>query len=194
MQASLVSRVRLTFWSVVHALWLGLFCAAIPTVADAQAFNFAIGPGFSPFAAPTFVSASGTITATSLSPGVPNGFAITGINGTVTDPLILSEPTRPIIGGSGSFTFDGPETAGTISFAAGSGPTFTTYDVVFNFGPNPGFSNATLAASSGSFGFATLTLTPQVAAVPGPVTGAGLIPLLGLAGTWYARRRKQLAA
>jgi MYXO-CTERM domain-containing protein len=34
----------------------------------------------------------------------------------------------------------------------------------------------------------------QIAAVPGPVAGAGLIPLLGLAGAWYARRRKQLAA
>lgn len=31
-------------------------------------------------------------------------------------------------------------------------------------------------------------------AVPGPVAGAGLIPLFGLAGAWYARRRKRLAA
>jgi hypothetical protein len=37
-------------------------------------------------------------------------------------------------------------------------------------------------------------VTLSATAVPGPVAGAGLIPLIGLAGAWYARRRKQLAA
>jgi hypothetical protein len=35
---------------------------------------------------------------------------------------------------------------------------------------------------------------PRAVAVPGPVAGAGLVPLLGLAGAWYARRRKHRAA
>lgn len=38
------------------------------------------------------------------------------------------------------------------------------------------------------------TVVFTVAAVPGPVAGAGLIPLFGLAGAWYARRRKRFAA
>jgi len=35
-------------------------------------------------------------------------------------------------------------------------------------------------------------LTPQ--AVPGPIAGAGLPALLGLAGAWFVRRRKQKLA
>lgn len=34
-----------------------------------------------------------------------------------------------------------------------------------------------------------VTIAPFVAAVPGPLAGAGLVPLLGLAGAWFARRR-----
>lgn len=40
-----------------------------------------------------------------------------------------------------------------------------------------------------------VTIAPFVAAVPGPLAGAGLIPLLGFAGAWFARRcRERLAA
>jgi hypothetical protein len=42
--------------------------------------------------------------------------------------------------------------------------------------------------------FEVANFRAEALATPGPVAGAGLIPLLGLAGAWYARRRKQLAA
>ena len=35
-----------------------------------------------------------------------------------------------------------------------------------------------------------VTLAPFVAAVPGPLAGAGLIPLFGFAGAWLVRRRR----
>jgi hypothetical protein len=76
------------------------------------------------------------------------------------------------------------------SFATG-----TVTGIQFLSDPNTLIQNYQLFQGFLGIGSTTFTFSNQPpVAVPGPVAGAGVIPLLGLAGFWYARRRKRLAA
>lgn len=74
-------------------------------------------------------------------------------------------------------------------------------DITAVLGTNEAFVGFTASTGSGyenhdilNWSFANTTILGPPVAVPGPVPGTGFIPLLGLAGAWYARRRKQRGA
>ena len=78
----------------------------------------------------------------------------------------------------------------------------TMFDIAYaGFNLAPGHSQTTLLDSTVTISGQNIradlltlnfseTLTP-VTAVPGPIAGAGLPALFGLAGAWFVRRRKQ---
>lgn len=72
----------------------------------------------------------------------------------------------------------------TVTFKAIAGATNT---LQFTYRNDPGF----LYLDDVSV---VSTAAPAPTAVPGPIAGAGLIPLAGFGAAWFARRRKRVAA
>jgi hypothetical protein len=162
-----------------------LFFAAtlLPTVASAQVFSFAFQGTFSPD-----FSGSGTFTSAA---GV-----ITSATGTVSTGPAANFSSAPISFLSGSYN-PGTQAAFSLSFAASQGNNVGNFFLISNFGePNSPFGGSLGfdLVPDGPSGSTGVRITISQVAVPGPVAGAGLIPLLGLAGAWYSRRRKQLAS
>lgn len=104
------------------------------------------------------------------------GVSTTGINGAYTDFTNAIMTGTPGVGSIAYQMF-------SLNFVA----TGTSTEFAFR---NDGLVGGSLR----SVALDDISIAPAVAAVPGPVAGAGLIPLFGLAGAWYARRRKQRAA
>lgn len=160
----------------------------IPGLAHAQAFTFSFeGSSFPQFGSLAF-NGSGT------GSGAGSPFVVSTLTGVLN---------APGFGGStnilGVTNFNGADNVisfNTPQIVSSAGLSFLTAD----FGElNFRFTGSSVEVfSSLQAGVAVGTITSgtvsQIAAVPGPVAGAGLIPLLGLAGAWYARRRKQFAA
>ena len=165
---------------------------AAANVAHADTFSFMFqgdsNPAI-PFPTTTFVgTGTGTFT------GNSDPFTVTSISGTLTS----SYGTANITGIS---TFNGADNK--ISFLSPqvvsmSGLSFTTDG---GFGQvNIRFNGTSVDLYAQSIGtntpaaFVTSGTVTRGAAVPGPLAGAGLIPLLGFAGAWFARRRHQKLA
>lgn len=105
--------------------------------------------------------------------------------------LILTLTT---VGGLTS-TLTVPNTLGSNGSTSGSALYFGFYDTTTQY-RSISFNNTTTTTSD-VFGFDDFSVGSirQVApAVPGPIAGAGLIPLLGLGAAFLARRRKAAAA
>jgi MYXO-CTERM domain-containing protein len=92
-------------------------------------------------------------------------------------------------------------TTGAAAYTAiGLGIPITTNDhsflqfVQFSAAPTEAILSATFSNASDDFEAAAFTTTPSTLAAPGPVAGAGLPALFGLAGAWFVRRRKQKLA
>jgi MYXO-CTERM domain-containing protein len=147
------------------------------------------------------------------SPSV-GGIAVTGTgfagSSTGSDPFLLNSISGTLLApgyGDGSFDITGlvaPGGAGgndnllslsNPSFVTGGGVGFTLSDGAGRVNISFNGTNYVLTALDvGASGVIVAGMVTQIAAVPGPVAGAGLIPLLGLGAAWLVRRRKQLAA
>jgi LPXTG-motif cell wall-anchored protein len=144
--------------------------------------------------------------------GFNNGYGF-GMNGDWADMNMIGLNASA---GTMTLTFDNPVYAvgGFVNYVPGSGPaTLAVYDTsgslieatVLTFlagnslitGQFVGFLEQTaigsMTLSNAYIGMTSLTVSSQAVAVPGPVAGAGLPALLGLAGVWFYRRRKAVA-
>jgi hypothetical protein len=95
-------------------------------------------------------------------------------NPTLNSDLVNHAYATPFFGGTI------PGSASAFSFPAGT-YTYVAFEDILHGGD--------LNYQDLAFVFGNTTATPVAA--PGPVAGAGLIPLFGLAAAWYGRRRKQ---
>jgi hypothetical protein len=166
-----------------------------PGVASATVFDFSFTANNGR------VSGLGTFTTSdSNSP-----YLITGATGTITDGQNIASifTTYTITGvgnSSGSFFLGVTDNLlylpATMSV---NGPTFFDRNGIgiTTSGPgykiyNTGLGGSDIATSAAAVGASlSLTITPEVVAAPGPVAGAGLIPLLGFAAASFARGRER---
>lgn len=110
-----------------------------------------------------------------------------GVSGYVEAPLLAFVPTATGLEFSipDAYFTGGLDGLGATGLSAGS-------QVYLRLSQAFGYSVAGGAATYGSERLGSVTLSAT--AVPGPIAGAGLIPLAGLGAAWFARRRKQRAA
>ena len=162
------------------------FVAAVSAAKADVSYNFTFS-GPSTFSSAITVSGQGTGTAT----GSADPYLITSASGFITGGGFTSFFTAPsnYLGANNQLYFN------TSPFIVGNGLSFATAEG----GINIRFANGAYEIRSEQQGGAlvatatsgTLTSSPLATAVPGPLAGAGLVPLLGLAGAWFARRRHQ---
>lgn len=107
--------------------------------------------------------------------GSPAG---TGRDATQDNALGYTFPANP----NGVFAFDTAYNITLTSAGVFTGPLTLAF-----------IGNSTQDTSDEFYGIDNLTVRTSAVAVPGPVAGAGLVPLLGLAGGWFARRRRRRA-
>lgn len=138
------------------------------------------------------------------STGPTIGFEIT--NGRAFTPDTISYVDTPLLTfaiTNNSVEFSIPDTYFTGALA-GLGPTGVAAGGQLYLFLSQSFGNSVAGgANYGSERLGTVTLAgatsrnrmavPSSVAVPGPIAGAGLIPLTGLGVAWFARRRKQCA-
>ena len=155
-----------------------MLLAAMAEPADATAFDFAFssssGSAYGTFDF-DFPSPGGAATASNIA-----GYVSTF--GSAYSPIVPGPPTfltysNNFAGYTGyTGTFDSP--AGQIIFEQRSA--LSPYALIFSFGN---------ADSPETFAF---TAVPSVLGTPGPIAGAGLVPLLGLAGAYlFGRKRSE---
>ena len=175
--------------------------AALAFVAAATAAKADVSFNFT-FTGPSLGS---TITgsATGVATGANAPYLITSVTGTISNPNFGS---RTITGVSTYLNADNQFVSLDQPFISNLGISFLTTGVNGSGSINVRFINNEYAIFSseqqaitgdGRVGTATMgsvTFAPIGAAVPGPLAGAGLIPLLGFAGAWFARRRNQKLA
>jgi MYXO-CTERM domain-containing protein len=133
-------------------------------------------------------------TATFIFPSVPGTEYVISVTGQSNQS---SSFVQFFIDADGPGAGDFAQLGGNINFGSGFNtitlPTFTdlgTLDFLRIVNGGTGNSEAQISA---------ITITPlaevnPVAAVPGPIAGTGIPALLGLAGLWVARRRRQKLA
>jgi hypothetical protein len=163
----------------------------VPGVASAQSFTFTLnGSSYPQF---------GSISFSGFGNGVGGGspFVVTDLNGTLNSPG-FGAGTTAIIGVTNFNGADNVISFNTPQIVSTAGLSFLTVGAgELNLRFNSLNSTVELFSSlqaGGPVGTITSGTVAQIAAVPGPVAGAGLVPLLGFAGVWFARRRKRVAA